>query len=784
MLEREGALKTEPRYTHSRTLLSLAAAYLLVGCGSGKGGAAVVEDGGLSDAGLSDGGLSDGGLSDGGLSDGGSPDGGAVVTLTSDQANDAIVTDGGVDLALASAQVLVFAPGDVLVSPAGLPDGGNPDGFLRRVVSVQASGERVLLQTSPAGLLDIMQEGDAFSLGHTSAANIRLSPRAIPDDWSASFILQDHYIPVSLMMPLGSGATEAGITGNIGLQELSGSISLTTSGAVGPREGLDLPFTISLDGTYDAKAIAAVSLNLSLSGTPSKADAAQLATMLADAAKIALTANPNAYTFTAPVVDGKVRLPPIPVPFLPFPIPWKLDIKVDVGCSVAFSGGATYSRGFASTGGFNITMSRATGQPVEMSSTKTGFDLISIPNTGSFDFEGGIKIECRVVPSITILIFDAAGPRFGIGPTLTLSADYAEQCASPPASSTPTATITTSWIPQILLSASLDAQIPIFGAVSLPLKEIDILDAPPSTTVAQLGPSHIPYSECVPCGDPTTMCCRNAPNCNDLQVCTGAQVCPPAVCDATTKPADPAPTCTPDGTAVSTATYVCDQTGNWVLGQPNTTPCAAPASQCVGGVCETACQASPCLNPAATCQPDGRCKTACEVAPCASAATCQPDGTCVCNVLGDLCFGSDRPATADCYPNSSGIGLVITFDGVESSNGDAPPGSGIGQPRDLNSFDNWCPFLSGAPGVPDPDPTQSSQQKVAAFCGDHSVTLSVSTTPCQSGSPGPVWPLTISSNGLLFGSNVSVRYLDNNGVAVSRFIFSGPGSQTYTARFY
>lgn len=54
---------------------------------------------------------------------------------------------------------VALKPGTLVVAPRGLPDGTNPDGFLRRVLSSSVVGDYVTIVTAPAALTDVIVDG-------------------------------------------------------------------------------------------------------------------------------------------------------------------------------------------------------------------------------------------------------------------------------------------------------------------------------------------------------------------------------------------------------------------------------------------------------------------------------------------------------------------------------------------------------------------------------------------------------------------------------------------------
>src|SRR5262249_32589401 len=128
-----------------------------------------------------------------------------------------------------------------------------------------------------------------------------------------------------------------------------------------------------------------------------------------------------------------------------------------------------------------------------------------------------------------------------------------------------------------------------------------------------------------------------------------------------------------------------------------------------------------------------------------STTTTSTTTTTLCNSYGLFCVYSDRGGIGTvCEGECSLIGVVLTYDGIVSNSGFGGCAS-LGQPRDINTFNEWCPFSAYPPGTPPIDCNQDSSPLIGPLCGSHTVTLTVSQLPgvgCGHCGP-PQWPVTI-----------------------------------------
>lgn len=108
---------------------------------------------------------------------------GAVVVADPDATTEAEVLEDRVRLPLAVAErYRTLAPASIFVGARGAPTGKNPNGFLRRVTSVAASGDALVVMTTPAILTDAILRGavrtssGGFSIDDHSSVSQSLKP--------------------------------------------------------------------------------------------------------------------------------------------------------------------------------------------------------------------------------------------------------------------------------------------------------------------------------------------------------------------------------------------------------------------------------------------------------------------------------------------------------------------------------------------------------------------------------------------------------------------------------
>lgn len=338
-----------------------------------------------------------------------------VTVIASAQAGDVqVLPDRLLLSAVAHPDVVSKTPGSILAgerAPQGLASGGNPRGFLRKVVSVSKNGEQIVVMTQPATLLDVVHRG-------SMQATLQLPELGTsgPVTQSASPTLHT----------LGGG----GGSGGISLVDLSGTTLLHASGSA-PVGNANPPHTVGYDASLVLKtatldftpklqlsADIEPDLNDPLSSVQSLSLVATgtLAADLEIEAKLALTGNPSNTdvaqliaqeifkSASTTLVDYPVDLGAIALG--PLNVPATAEFKVTVACDQVKWGGATDvvfgGKANASiTAGFQYDASSGLSPVLSHSESLSAVG----PN---WTLNDEISAHCWIQPELDLSLFDVA----------------------------------------------------------------------------------------------------------------------------------------------------------------------------------------------------------------------------------------------------------------------------------------------------------------------------------------------------------------------------------------
>jgi hypothetical protein len=273
--------------------------------------------------------------------------------------------------------VLKLAAGTIFVSK-GIPGSNNPNGFLRKVVSVRAVEDTFEIATAKASLADIREledklvEGEGavplvrgFDPGPNVKGKVLLSKSEVSirgDTLSEQVIIEDGFIHFH-----PSVKTD--------LRIKNGKLS---------------HFLLQATGQFDAKLILDIDLKGNLSGET-----------------IPLTAKKTIANLATIEMTQMVGFIPV----------WEsVDVSVEVGCDFQLSGDVHVQTGVE----VNVSVSAGAEFVDGRWKSLGGEPVFKVTPTFDAAVGGAFGAQCSITPTASLLVYDLVGPNLSIGPYVDL----------------------------------------------------------------------------------------------------------------------------------------------------------------------------------------------------------------------------------------------------------------------------------------------------------------------------------------------------------------------------
>jgi hypothetical protein len=308
-------------------------------------------------------------------------------TLAAEVSNDRVVIP-----ASAGQRYRTMAPGTIFVGARGPSTSKNPDGFLRRVSSVNVEGDRLVVVTSPAALTDAIVGGslktstgggkvdDHLTTGSFKGMEIDFSDKTLFDN----------------VDDITAGDKQASFHESITLERAVLTMRPAVDVDVRIQDGKVTRFTAKVEGNLDSsiKAIA----NVSATGT---VDEDVIAALKA-----------KKHEIDKPLYQSKrMALPTFSVGRIP--VSPSVQFSVSLKCTLAFGGAVHANAGveaksYVRLGG--VYENGTWGTPI-----KSDFDI-----RPSFEVTRGAEIEarCAIVANAELFVYGTSGITMSVAPYL------------------------------------------------------------------------------------------------------------------------------------------------------------------------------------------------------------------------------------------------------------------------------------------------------------------------------------------------------------------------------
>lgn len=341
--------------------------------------------------------------------------------------------------------------GDILVSDRSAK-GNNPDGFMRKVVSVTKAGGSIEMTTEPAYLNEVLigqfevvadsadlRAMTAEELG-ASAAGYDLPGLAPQAEVSASFDLGKDVKDLKLFdfkvgamdIPVSDGQVGVSIGGSVKVNEAS--FHFKPSIRVGGE--IDVPggfwdkfnpvnyvqeFHVIAKGQVDSKMVIGGSGAISVEAVPEKykKEMKDFAAKVNDRIK---QLNPPS-ALNLPILKLPFIGPPLPTPVGPIPITY--EFSMELVCTAALAGGVEADFGYSGSAvaEFGTIYEQGKGwSPVN------SFDFQITKIGPNWKANGSAEIKCALEPKLATKVAGFAGPFIKISGSLGIKGEYKEEC--------------------------------------------------------------------------------------------------------------------------------------------------------------------------------------------------------------------------------------------------------------------------------------------------------------------------------------------------------------------
>ncbi|HQP37707.1 MAG TPA: hypothetical protein PLI95_21130 [Polyangiaceae bacterium] len=387
--------------------------------------------------------------------------------------------------------LLTRKAGDILVGDRQSKAGGkNPQGFLRKVVSVTQEGEAIVVTTQPALLTDALKSGS-----FTGTLQIpELGPTGPVPAGSAPGLDQQNLSKMTNLLKFeGIQLLDLNETVKVGADDIGFHLwAKTTKGTVDFKPKFDVG--ADLDGFSlkefhaigTGKLTSEVELDAGLELTTSL-DGDKLALLIAQA----ITKKPSKTLFEYPMDLGSLQIGPIPLPA-------SADFKLDLECELIWSGGAKVLVGAKAEAFITAGIKYENGDisPV----WDSGASLV--PTGPAWTLDGSVKVRCDLKPHFDLKFFGVASA--GIWADAYGVLDAKVQCSNDQLAGTVTGE---AWAGA---SAGVYADVNVFGLYKWK-KECSLFDVE-STHATASGTFTLPGGKNGTCSSPPPLAEREKPD--------------------------------------------------------------------------------------------------------------------------------------------------------------------------------------------------------------------------------------------------------------------------------
>lgn len=297
--------------------------------------------------------------------------------------------------ATVAAELMQRPAGSVLVGDRAIHSAGNPEGFLRKVVSVSQSGDKVIVQTKQATLLDAtksVQFQGSFQTPALSNSGTMAARGAKLQGTGKTVSLVDFsnttVFDKTLNVTVASGKT---VGAEVFLKVNKGTLDFTPKWDVGADASLlggvkSLHATATGDLAADLEVDAGVKLQTNLDNDTFTQLVAQKLLQASDAT----------------IADYTVNLGSMHVG--PLPLPVNAHFTAKLSCELEWSGGAEVVVGGTANGSITAGLKYENGAISPVFDKSVSFAQIG-PN---WTLDGVTRVSCSIHPEFELHLFDVA----------------------------------------------------------------------------------------------------------------------------------------------------------------------------------------------------------------------------------------------------------------------------------------------------------------------------------------------------------------------------------------
>ncbi|MCS6899631.1 MAG: hypothetical protein RMJ98_05095, partial [Myxococcales bacterium] len=329
--------------------------------------------------------------------------------LPQEAANAVIVEEGRLLFPASYTRLLLKKPGDILLGERqqrGVVSGNNPQGFFRKVVSVQRQGGHIVVLTEPASLTEAFQQlhFEASIQGPTLTAE---GPAGELNPDGLGYLPQGKGKPIEIfnfsgksLFDVKEGVQVGGK--NVGFHAFAkvdtGFLKFTPSydikaDVTPPKFGLDgisLPklnsFKASATGALDAQLVMHLGLKLD-----SELDSATFTQLVAQKIFKAKDANLADYNLDL----GSVKAGPISIPI-------NVQFTAVLSCDFVWTGGAEVKYGGKANASITAGLKYESEQIFPIFEKSASFEQIG-PN---WTLDGLVRVKCAIAPTLQLKLWD------------------------------------------------------------------------------------------------------------------------------------------------------------------------------------------------------------------------------------------------------------------------------------------------------------------------------------------------------------------------------------------
>jgi hypothetical protein len=352
------------------------------------------------------------------------------VTIVEGALADAVVVEPTRLVFPAGTEVAANAPvGGVLVGDRQSKAGGkNPDGFLRKVLSVATTSEGVVVTTEDAALTDAVEDGSfqltiaTPDLGNdgpaAQTASLAEGPGYAPLGGGKPIKLLD-FSGTKLFTWPADVTVQTAPPKTIGFEAFAsvktGTLTFTPTWDIGADvKGFKLnSFHASATGKLDATLVLETGVQLKTNLTPE-----EFTKLVAQ--KIAKSH--SATLFSYPIDLGSFKLGPIPMPM-------KADFSAVLTCDFAWGGGVKVDYGGTATGSVTVNLKYDAENGLSADWDKSASFKTLGPN---YTLDGNTHIRCDVKPQFSLNLFGLAFAEVWVKPYVDMGANLTCTQDKPP----------------------------------------------------------------------------------------------------------------------------------------------------------------------------------------------------------------------------------------------------------------------------------------------------------------------------------------------------------------